>query len=138
MTCIFQLSDGWYAMYQGRLSTALFNSRGAAEAWVSSCIAAGKWISDKYRLVEDWGAGWSPPTYFSDFGLALQYMLRHAPTEAGHTWRLFDNNGAEVAWTYAHHRDVFYRQGPLIRSLAYEELMDIASLVKEACAENSD
>lgn len=42
-TCVFRMRDGWWAMFQGKLSLGVFNSKGAAEAWVAVCRAAGKW-----------------------------------------------------------------------------------------------
>ena len=43
MTTVFLIRDGeWQAMYQGQVARAVFNSRGAALAWIATCQAQGK------------------------------------------------------------------------------------------------
>ena len=41
-TEVFQLMDGWHAQWRGRTAPALFNSKGAAQAWIDCCEREGK------------------------------------------------------------------------------------------------
>lgn len=42
-TEVFQLRDGWHAMWRGQTSSATFNCKGAAQAWVDCCEREGEW-----------------------------------------------------------------------------------------------
>lgn len=46
MTSVFVLQHGsWLAMWKGKLARATFNSKGAAQAWIDTCEAKGKFHS---------------------------------------------------------------------------------------------
>ena len=43
MTKVFSTrTDEWQAMWEGQIARAVFNSRGAALAWIATCQAQGK------------------------------------------------------------------------------------------------